>query len=928
MVAGRPPDPPNHPLPESSSLPNMSTPTPHFLADKNGGLQASDPHTQPPTSPRFQKKSFLSITAGSKPPVIPLNRNPVVYKDRPAAVFYEDEICILAKPFSLCLVGKFTRMPKLQEVRSAFKGIGLSGAYEIKWLDYKHVIIHLSNDQDFNRIWTRQQWFIVGQKMRIFKWSPEFEAEKESPVVPVWISFPNLKAHLYEKFALLLIAKTIGRPLFVDEATAKGSRPSVARVCAEYDCRKPPINQVWIVTQKRETGTVTNGYAQKVEFSQMPAYCDHCCHVGHNETNCLVLGNISKSLASMKSQLKGQTKQILNTSKTQIREKIDGEREDKAKGIMVEEIRPATTQTDMSKQSIWRVVGKAGKNGAKDANGNEIDVEKRDVDSVISVSNRFQKIMEAESHEQTRNAKQGHIARNTYNNRETANQGEQNNGTPQAPDERQKNTTNQTGSGDRKGAEIETMSVACPEGATGVADFSEKLQREGSDTQDFLHGNRMHGQKGIIVGERMQKLHAISRSDVEKKELTMHAARGYTEERAATAEVQLESTKNGLNNKNSKSQRVQDLGETNRSLHEVRKQCPDKTPSDREPLPNVPMSGDVDGTMLPAARKQGTTPSYSLQDQRAQGNTSTGVKERVMAPPDGTLMQVSMQNSADDKNKNYLSLPLVRQTDILHKKNLQKSDIGAGTQNVTIDRPAVVISASVNSLQELSPLHGSSDASKQSPSHTRAETISGNEHNLSKSTENASNDLKAPTHDRAVEGTRIDDDQTLARNEQLITVRKAIMRKKAKPALVNLVSVMNIEEAEVALEQANPTATSTRVEIMEVERSRDVLSRPELGICMLNVETDSVPSNEVTRSYTQQENKSVGHVDSPMQSHATPESQNLNIHPCVLRRRKSDSSLCSSDNWNSLNASDPLEVQDGAATADSISQTPSLHTYP
>ncbi|WRX22755.1 protein of unknown function DUF4283 - like 10 [Theobroma cacao] len=110
---------------------------------------------------------------------------PVMYKDRPAVTFFEDEIQILAQPFMLCLVGKFTRMPRMENIISAFKGICLAGAYEIKWLDYKHVLIHLSNDQDFNRIWTRQNWFIANQKMRIFKWTLEFEAEKESLVVPI-----------------------------------------------------------------------------------------------------------------------------------------------------------------------------------------------------------------------------------------------------------------------------------------------------------------------------------------------------------------------------------------------------------------------------------------------------------------------------------------------------------------------------------------------------------------------------------------------------------------------------------------------------------------------------------------------------------------------------------------------------------------------
>ncbi|EOY20357.1 Uncharacterized protein TCM_045949 [Theobroma cacao] len=119
-------------------------------------------------SPRALRKSFLTVVVGEKPPVIPPSRNSCVYKDRPVATFYENEIEILARPFSDSLVGKFNRMPKLQEIRQAFRGI-------------------------------------------------------------VWISFSNLKARLYEKAALLLIAKTIGKPLYVDEATANGSRPSVTR---------------------------------------------------------------------------------------------------------------------------------------------------------------------------------------------------------------------------------------------------------------------------------------------------------------------------------------------------------------------------------------------------------------------------------------------------------------------------------------------------------------------------------------------------------------------------------------------------------------------------------------------------------------------------------------------------------------------------
>ncbi|XP_017974471.1 PREDICTED: uncharacterized protein LOC108661552 [Theobroma cacao] len=127
--------------------------------------------------------------------------------------------------------------------------------------------------------------------MRVFKWSSDFETEKESPIVPMWISFPNLKAHFYEKLALLLIAKIVGKPLYVDEATATQFLPSVARVYVEYDYKKEPMNQVWIVVKDRDSGAVTRSYIQRVEFAKMSTYCEHCCHVGHTSSTCLVLGN-------------------------------------------------------------------------------------------------------------------------------------------------------------------------------------------------------------------------------------------------------------------------------------------------------------------------------------------------------------------------------------------------------------------------------------------------------------------------------------------------------------------------------------------------------------------------------------------------------------------------------------------------------------
>ncbi|WRX16204.1 protein of unknown function DUF4283 - like 6 [Theobroma cacao] len=406
MVTGRPPDPPLPSPPVDSSLSmlhgtNRDPTDPKDLHPpvNNGGLLNNNLQN-PPISPRAQKKFFLSVAAGEKPPLIPPTREPFWYKDRPAAVFFYDEITALAQPFKFSMIGKFSRMPRINEIRMAFKGIGLVGAYEIKWLDYKHILIQLSNEHDLNRIWLKQVWFISNQKMRVFKWNPDFQPEKESSLVPVWISFPNLRAHLYEKSALLVIAKTVGRPLMVDEATAKGTRPSVARVCIEYDCQKPPIDQVWIVTRDRKTGSVIGGYMQKVDFAKLPEYCSHCCHVGHGVSTCMVLGNRPEK----------------RPQPTETRVKRNGDDEGKEKSIEGEQGMRAGNGTDRfqsrdpKQSSKWQAVKKPGTSGVKDPKPINIPPNSRK-EVQVPISNQFDTIGVLEEQVQLNHVEQGRTER-------------------------------------------------------------------------------------------------------------------------------------------------------------------------------------------------------------------------------------------------------------------------------------------------------------------------------------------------------------------------------------------------------------------------------------------------------------------------------------------------------------------------------------
>ncbi|KAL0914599.1 hypothetical protein M5K25_014961 [Dendrobium thyrsiflorum] len=86
--------------------------------------------------------------------------------------------------------------------------------------------------------------------MRVTKWSPTVEIGADSPIVPIWISFPNLRPHLYSTRILHGLGLLFGRPLKVDHAIAVGLRPSVARVFVEIDVTKTFADKIWLGPEK------------------------------------------------------------------------------------------------------------------------------------------------------------------------------------------------------------------------------------------------------------------------------------------------------------------------------------------------------------------------------------------------------------------------------------------------------------------------------------------------------------------------------------------------------------------------------------------------------------------------------------------------------------------------------------------------------
>ncbi|KAL0909402.1 hypothetical protein M5K25_020266 [Dendrobium thyrsiflorum] len=205
------------------------------------------------------------------------------FKGFPALMIDDNDISRLAAPFVFTLVGKFVgRRPNLDTIRKFFLNLKLTGTFSVGLMDPRHVAIQLANDLDYSRIFARRTYYILGCQMRLLKWTPDFDVSKESPIAPVWISFPNLRLHFFNQQILFALASIFGRPLQSDQATAAVSRPSVARVLVEMDISKKHPKEVWI-------GSEMNGYQQKVVLENYPVFCGFCKMHGHANSDCFKL---------------------------------------------------------------------------------------------------------------------------------------------------------------------------------------------------------------------------------------------------------------------------------------------------------------------------------------------------------------------------------------------------------------------------------------------------------------------------------------------------------------------------------------------------------------------------------------------------------------------------------------------------------------
>lgn len=102
----------------------------------------------------------------------------------------------------------------------------------------RNVSIRCFCQEDFEFLWLKNAISDGNYPMRILNWSPNF-SDKDSPILPIWLSLKHVPIILYYPEALFELVRPFGPPIRVDSTMADFTRLERTRILVEFDVYKP-----------------------------------------------------------------------------------------------------------------------------------------------------------------------------------------------------------------------------------------------------------------------------------------------------------------------------------------------------------------------------------------------------------------------------------------------------------------------------------------------------------------------------------------------------------------------------------------------------------------------------------------------------------------------------------------------------------------
>ncbi|KAI8572256.1 hypothetical protein RHMOL_Rhmol01G0183900 [Rhododendron molle] len=139
-------------------------------------------------------------------------------------------------------------------------------------------------------------------------WHRMMKPAQEQPTkIPAWVKFHDLPFELWNQECLSRVASTIGRPLHVDQATAKTTKqPELlhtkstrARICIEISAEQDLPDEVTVLVEGDSVNV-------PIEYQVLPPICKLCHVFGHSSERCVKRASIFSSPSTSTTQVGSQ----------------------------------------------------------------------------------------------------------------------------------------------------------------------------------------------------------------------------------------------------------------------------------------------------------------------------------------------------------------------------------------------------------------------------------------------------------------------------------------------------------------------------------------------------------------------------------------------------------------------------------------------
>lgn len=246
------------------------------------------PSSTPPSSPHASSPS----SAAAKPPIPPPN---IKFKNGSEEVnpfstiqIAEKQVVVLSldddddsseSKFRFELVARFfqAEIPKYDIVKQFLDKLRLQGRVKLYKLNPNHILIKLTHDSDFRRLWLRPIWTVNNDlQMQTSKWSSS-DFDYGTTVVRVRIRVPELRNYSVDpNNALPAIASLVGKSVEVDTVSDRYREYSI---CVKIDLMEPRVNNVRLVY----LGQLLE---LRIHYEDVPKFCNDCTRFGHLIDDC------------------------------------------------------------------------------------------------------------------------------------------------------------------------------------------------------------------------------------------------------------------------------------------------------------------------------------------------------------------------------------------------------------------------------------------------------------------------------------------------------------------------------------------------------------------------------------------------------------------------------------------------------------------